>query len=413
MSRQRYTIFLPLSYMLTALALLTACIDDYNVDIPTKESRRLIVEGQIRSNALCSFFISYSIPINDAKNDEFYASTVSITDAQVDVLGDDGSCFKGYRMGADYKVNVAELNPDVKYWLRIKTAEGTFESTPEQPTNTPPISQLSFTQKENGPVNITVKTAPDKQDNPLYLTWTYNEVWEIYTPFTATHTYRPYPEMRAIIPSDGEDDKTDDELQIITVDPADYTNHGWVYGYSSQYLYQSSENFENNIINTEICSIPLNSNRLQTCYRITVNQRAISKAEYEYMELRERQTHEMGGIFTPQPSELPTNIHCIDGKMKAAGYVGVSGNTTSKVLYIKQSEIQHETPYKARVYTEAEFNEMKLTSFIQRYHAGFRLFFYDDQAHTTEWTENWCIDVRDPFWGGGTLMRPESWPTGK
>ena len=40
-----------------------------------------------------------------------------------------------------------------------------------------------------------------------------------------------------------------------------------------------------------------------------MKQRALSKGEFEYYENKVKLSEEMGGLFTPQPSELPTKYH--------------------------------------------------------------------------------------------------------
>lgn len=65
-----------------------------------------------------------------------------------------------------------------------------------------------------------------------------------------------------------------------------------------------------------------------------VQQRAITKAEYEYERARLQAGTEMGGLFTPQPSALPTNIHCLTSSKHVIGYVGCSMNTSERRFFI-------------------------------------------------------------------------------
>ena len=66
-----------------------------------------------------------------------------------------------------------------------------------------------------------------------------------------------------------------------------------------------------------------------TAYR--VQQRALSKEGYEYYLNVQQQNEEMGGIFTPQPSEIQGNISCISQpERRTIGYVGVYKNISEK-----------------------------------------------------------------------------------
>lgn len=395
-------------YLLASLIALGSCVDDYNVDIPSEDTHRLVVDGNIRSNALCNFYLMYTVPLDQANQSSYYGMTiVTVDNATISVHGEDGTVYEGRRMGSNYQVQVGLLAPNVKYWLRIQTPEGTFESAHELPIVSPPISDITFQQAdEQSPVQIYVKTASPDPAESIYLQWTYDEMWEIYTPYTATYEYSPYTQGN---PSDGEDGE---QLPpgIRRLKPEEYTNHGWVSNYSSSENFHSSESFANNVITALLHRITPDDNRLQTLYRITVHQRAISKAEYEYIKLRNQQSHGMSGLFTPLPSELPSNIHCVDGNAKAIGYVGISGDTSSKQLYIPRNQIHYIKPYRQESYTDAEMTEMGLSKYDSRLNAGFRLMYFDDQTHESRWAPSWCVDVRDYYWGRSSLARPDSWP---
>ena len=49
----------------------------------------------------------------------------------------------------------------------------------------------------------------------------------------------------------------------------------------------------------------------------------------------------MGGLFVPQPSELPSNIRCESSNKQAIGYVGVSLNVAEYRIFISTDDIQY------------------------------------------------------------------------
>ena len=71
-------------------------------------------------------------------------------------------------------------------------------------------------------------------------------------------------------------------------------------------------------------------------YSGLVHQRAISKAEYEYELARRQAGSEMGGLFTPQPSALPSNIHCLTSKKHVIGFVGCSDNISEYRFFLNE-----------------------------------------------------------------------------
>lgn len=81
---------------------------------------------------------------------------------------------------------------------------------------------------------------------------------------------------------------------------------------------------EHLIINNKLLDVPVNEDRFTVLYSIQVQQRALSKEGYEYYLNVQQQNEEMGGIFTPQPSESQGNISCISQPgRRTIGYVGV------------------------------------------------------------------------------------------
>jgi len=63
-------------------------------------------------------------------------------------------------------------------------------------------------------------------------------------------------------------------------------------------------------------------------YSGLVHQRAITKAENQYELARRQASSEMGGLITPLPSALPTNIRCHTSNKRVIGFVGCSLNTS-------------------------------------------------------------------------------------
>lgn len=52
----------------------------------------------------------------------------------------------------------------------------------------------------------------------------------------------------------------------------------------------------------------------------------------------------MGGLFIPQPSELPTNIICNNSDKNVVGYVGVSMNVAKYRIFISADDICYRFP---------------------------------------------------------------------
>ena len=125
-----------LYYTLFSLALLmSSCIDEYNADLPQTDQNRLVVEGHIRSDMTCTFYLSRTRGLSEES--WILGSSVAVSGASLSVLGEDGTVFPGtsippsigiYTPSGTYQVQVGTLKPDVRYWLRIETEGDVFTS---------------------------------------------------------------------------------------------------------------------------------------------------------------------------------------------------------------------------------------------------------------------------------------------
>ncbi|MCR5433815.1 MAG: DUF4249 domain-containing protein [Bacteroidaceae bacterium] len=399
------------SYLYTLLfcALFTgSCIDEYDAELPSSDENRLVVEGNICSDMLCTFYLSRSVSLNYPV---IGLGLPAVTDARLSVVGEDGTVFEGtnieggygvYRPSGAYQIQVGTLRPDVRYWLRIETGEDVFTSDPQFPFGTDPIDTLFFEQKSSDQeVEILLTAAAPADNQRRYYRWDYKEFWEVTTPYKTEYEYDPGTN---------------------TISKTDLLkNHGWHTESSTETKMGCSTDFqENHIVGMPIISIPHTDNRFNTKYFARVFQRRISQDEYEYEALRAKLSGEMGGLFTPMPADLPTNIHCETGDHKAIGYVGISGQVASATIAISRSQVNYE---RKRVPSLVNHRDFEPAGCRQIYYSGYRLvsFNYEDPHYQgygpydadavpdKKWAERWCVDCTDPFWNA-SLKKPDDWP---
>ena len=373
----------------------------------------MVVEGNICSDKQCTFYLSHTIGLNEYGwgYGSYGIPIPAVTDARLSVVGEDGTVFKstdapsGYGLYSPtgiYQIQVGTLRPDVRYWLRIETGEDVFTTDPQYPLDVEPIGALSFEQaRPDQEVEILLTCTAPTDNQGRYYRWDYKEYWEVYTPYKAEFEYNPGSNtiVRATIPS----------------------NHGWCTKSSAETKMGCSSDFqENHIVGMPIISIPHTDNRFNTKYFARVYQRRISQQEYEYEMLRNKLNNDMGGLFSPMPADLPTNIHCESGNRKAIGYVGVSGQVTSATISISSSQVNYK---RNRIPSQVNHKDMEPTSCLQLYYRGYRLvsFNYDDPrfqgdgpfdadaAPDKKWAERWCGDCTDPYWDA-SLKKPADWP---
>jgi len=93
-----------------------------------------------------------------------------------------------------------------------------------------------------------------------------------------------------------------------TVD--DYIFYCWNENPSTEILITSTDRLsENRVSRFPITVIPAGSRKISMLYSIQVSQRAISEEEYTFLKQLKQTTESIGGLFDPQPSQVPGNIN--------------------------------------------------------------------------------------------------------
>lgn len=376
-----------LSFLVMVMAM-PSCIEEYVADVDSTDIDLLVVDGAIVANSVCEFTLSRSIDLNDPS---YEARNHMETEATLSVESADGSTvFHGYptKDPGVYVVPVGELNSDVAYRLRIEVGGEVYVSDAMQPIDAPAIERMSVAQeREDHEVELRISTEANTTGGTQYLSWDYDETWEVNTPYSCAYYYDP---------------QKDDFLRT----PQDWSK-GWKTGRNHAILIASTSDF----VGQRLEGYPLyviswNSDRIQTLYRVNVTQSAISLAEYEYQSQRKNQSTEMGGLFTPMPSELPSNIHCTTGDSRAIGFVGVRGKVSRYTYYVTKFQVTYQETRRQVILNDSFVDS---TEKSQLYAMGYQIVTYESTPAGIKvtWGSPWLRDAR--AWGA-TLERPENWP---
>lgn len=307
---------------LTIGATLSGCIEEYEADIPAAESEVLVVEGTICSGQMNTFFLTRTQPVNS------YDWDLAVEGATVSVRGSDGSEYTTMGSAGCYTCWIDRLDPDVEYSLVIKTDGETYVSEPQKPLRTEKIAEVCGVQNtkySNIDVLVT-PAAPFEPDKTNYYSWTYDETWEVHPLYTTTIRF-------------------DTQLMKCIYDMNQFAQRGWKDAANSTIMVGSSTNYEGQHIHSlKIYDIDCEDERIYYRYSGLLHQRAITKAEYEYELARRQAGSEMGGLFTPLPSQLPTNIRCLTSNKRAIGFVGCSLNTSDYRFFLNASDYYIDIP---------------------------------------------------------------------
>ena len=393
--------------VIVCLFVMTGCVEEFEVELPESETHLLVVNGTICSSQYNQFHLTWSTSLENAnegkKNNTSSLETVRpVLNAIVTVCGTDGSRYECRDEGAEYgnptgvyACNLPELNPDVSYYLDINCRTDIYRSSPEKPIHTPDVEALEYFQKDSlSDVEVLLTTdTPDDPNKTSYYTWDYSETWEI-RPTRTTSIYFDIEHMTRLM-------LTKDKM---------YPKRGWKFGRNETILAGSTIHYAGGRFSKyQLLDISRDDERVSWYYCFDLRQRAISKAEYEYETACRQAGWEMGGLFTPQPSALPSNIRCTTSSKRVIGYVGCSQNMAYKRMYIDGTTISRILPQPNKLTRLDDCSEVDCMRMTQE---GKVLYDWNDGRRAdlplvTIWGEPVDFDVR---LRGATIERPYYMP---
>lgn len=367
-----------LYFLLVNIMLMTSCIDEFNARLPEGEIDILVVDGSIISDSLCTFYVSRSNALDD--ENEFHGEP----NALVKVKGSDGTEWPAaMEQAGEYKVQVGTLLPEVSYHLEIQSDGLTYTSASCKPEETPLILDSIGIREKAYEADLLVYTTM-RGSRDRYYSIIYLQDWEIRAEWNTQIEY----------------DRGKGEFIPIT----QQVSRGWKSDYTElPTILPSSKYDQGQSFPTRLYSIPLTGDQLSYRYCTTIVARAITQAEYEYEKIRLQVSEQMGGLFTPQPSQLPSNITCNDPSAKVIGFVGVSGNVHRQQYYINTTQVdclyQEGREYLCELHGMDEF---RTDDYNAIYDMGYRVV----STNPMKWAAASCVDVRSMK---ASLERPAWW----
>lgn len=185
---------------------------------------------------------------------------------------------------------------------------------------TPPIDSVVWRAGHNETV-IQVNTHDDTSLTRYYK-WDYVETYE----YDAAH-FSQY-EIVNLVP--------------VPRKPDEYVFTCWKTIASEKIFVNSTVQLRGDVVHDfPLTAIPAGSVKLSKKYSILVKQRALSEEEFSFYDQLQKVTEGIGGIFDPQPSQLPGNIHSVNNGADALGYFSV-GNSTSLRMFINYVELPND-----------------------------------------------------------------------
>jgi hypothetical protein len=367
-------------YILTVMVLVSciSCRDKFDADVQSQEQSFLVVEGNLNAGSDSTIIrLTKTVALGAS------ARVVIENNATLTVEGKDNTTRTLTGRGGGYYVS-ADLNLFIgtEYRLRIRTISGKeYLSDYVKARATPAIDSINSEELEDG-LWVYANTH-DPSGESRYYHWNFDETWEINSKFYSGYIY----ENGSVRPRNL---------------PAEQVFYCWKYDTSKTILLANSKNLaEDKIFKAPLTSIPFNSEKLSVRYSIRVRQYAVDREAYNFFELMKKNTEDIGGIFTPQPSELRGNIRCIsDPSEYVLGYITVSTVETERIFVrISRPAFNMYCPIKI-VTTIPDSTQFYFGS------GDYMPYSFDFNELTYPSSVPSCVDCRER---GGSLTKPSFW----
>ncbi len=292
-----------------------ACKEAYDPPVVSSNLAYLVVEGFINNGADSTLFtLSHTYKIGDT------AQVAPELHAKVTVQGNDNSAYPLTETGNGNYGNVLSLNGAVQYRLDIVTTAGKeyrSDYVPLKPS--PPIDSIYWQLAPNG-LQIYVDSH-DPQNASNYYRWSYAETWQFHSVYYSEYQYDA--KNNKIVPRIGD--------SIYTCWKSDQS--------TNIMLANTTKLSRDEVYEEPMVTIPLNSWEISLKYSINVKQYVLTADAFAFWQVLQKNTEQIGTIFSPQPFEIAGNIHSLsDSTERVIGYV--SGGTYRQLrTYITPDQI--------------------------------------------------------------------------
>lgn len=258
----------------------------------------------------------------------------------------------------------------------------------------PQIDSLTYVISEDRS-RMDIKLSTHSDGPTGYLHWDATEIYEYHSATYAVEFYVPAGTVYK--------GKTYLQGGIIPFEDDDNYYYCWKSQHRSEVMTASTMDLaEDKLVDHLLYSFSNMDREVSLLYFVEITQTRLSEEGYRYWEKMRSNSTDVGGLFSPEPSELRGNIVNVDNPDELVlGFIGVS--TTSRVsMFIDNYKLafsQWRGPF---------YGDMVLDSRIwyANWRSGFRFAFYSDDG--SHWFPGECVDCTRL--GGGTKDRPSWWP---
>ena len=376
-------------YVIAVLFFVSSCVTPFEPEGYEQLENILVIEGDINLAGNTDIIVSRSLKLGDIAKRNY------VKGANVWIESESGTKYYGYQVssGQEVKYSTGSLYLDYnkRYKLCVVTPEGKrYDSELVKPLIPPPVSSVEFlTDTVKKEVTFYVNTA-DPANNTHYYKWSYVEEWEFTAHKYANFEYNPLTFKMDEIPYEKN------------------KYYCWNSDKSKSILIHSTTHLsEDKVYRMPLVSMGPLDLRISLLYSIEVTQQALSKESYLYWENLRKNSDQLGGIFSPQPSEMRGNIKCIsDSTEVVLGYIS-AGFFRKKKFFASKSEIGlYWDDHSCEIIIPEKAMPIPIP-WSTMHEDGYVVVSYNPTERESVWVLKECADCRTK----GTKTKPLFWPT--
>ena len=373
--------------LMTAFAVVS-CVYDFHPDI-VGEAGYVAIEGDILVGDTSRFDVRLSTDLEDKKN---VGAPVTYT---LRVEASDGTV---YPQQEDGLVILTSADVSQEFRLVVEVTDPfkrTYASHWAPVQITPLIDSLTYVISEDRTrMDINLSTHSDGPTG--YLRWEAAETWEYHSYIYTTYFYAPAgTEYKGTIYKSG---------TITEFRDGDNIYWCWKSEHRSDVLTASTlELSEDRLVDYTLYSFSNMDRKVSHIYFVELTQTRMSEEGYRYWEKMNRNSTDVGGLFSPEPSELRGNIVNVDDSDELVlGFVNVA--TVSRVRMFIYSYKLGFCYWRSPLYGAMILHPFLWESY---WGSGWRVGWMDESGNFY-WTPGECVDCTRI--AGGTKDRPSWWP---
>ena len=375
-------------YVIATLLFVTSCVTPFEPEGYEQLENILVIEGDINTSGKTEVIVSRSLKLGDISKRNY------VKGASVWVESETGMKYTAYQyingQEVRYITGYNYLATDKSYKLCVITPDGKqYESDLVKPLIPPPVESVEFVTDTTLKEVTFYVNASDPANKTRYYKWTYTEDWEFTAHKYANFEYNPLTFKMEEIP--------------------DYRNKYYCWNKSeskSILIYSTTHLSEDRVYRMPLVKMGPNDLRISLLYSIEVSQQALSKEAYQYWENLRKNSDQLGGIFSPQPSEMRGNIKCLsDPEEVVLGYIS-AGTYVKKRFMASKSEINlYWDDHVCEIIIPEKAVPMPIP-WSTMHEDGYVPISYNPSERESVWVLKECADCRTK----GTKNKPSFWP---